>query len=448
MADVHYGQNSYFENDLTARSCVSQSDTFRYAVLPEAAEGMDLDGADDWDGNEQRGYGERGHSEVPETFTMALPEGVSPGERLLCSAPDGKKLRLTIPPGVPAGSVMNLSRDTTSGNWTCVIDAPDDPHERPTYQAFHSSSAFAPIASAVPPLHRSTEQLLRTSLQAAGLARPPMQAPMQVHLSALHTPASSYGPSPCGSCAPSPRGSVSVSAVPPWPLHAAPPNAGASIRAASHAAVSVTGRGTLGLAPARAAPRVVTGGWASNASSRHSSPASTPRAHIVMPPSQSYTPPPVTRTPVAPARGYSSSLPMPGASQPQQPFSRSNSAISMQSQCPAAAPAAVSLHRQQPRASCMQGPSQAPRPMQPTKIPQEPQQKTNLWFSVAQWSPPAKQQQQQLQQLQQPRHHQQGQQKQQPSMQHQQPHSRAPTNRLSVKPVTQRRQRRSVCCAI
>jgi len=333
MADVCYAQNSYFDNDLPTPSSASRENTFRYSVLPEAAEGMDLDGVDDWDNMEQlldnmeqTGLGEVPfgatapceckRDEVPATFTMALPEGVSAGERLICSAPDGQKLRLTIPSGVPAGSAMNLSRDTTSGKWTCVIDEPDEPHKRSTYHDFHTSSACSPIASAVPPLHKSMEQLLRTSLQAAGVARP-----RQVHLSALHTPASSYGPSPCGSYVPSPNGSVSASpggsyVPPPWPHHAAPTTAAATIRAAPYATASAPRCGTLGLAPARAAPRVVTGGWGSNASSRHSSPASTPRARVVMPSSQSYTPPPVTPTPVMAPRGHSSSctVAMPGVS--------------------------------------------------------------------------------------------------------------------------------------
>mmetsp|Transcript_39985 Transcript_39985/g.76678 ORF Transcript_39985/g.76678 Transcript_39985/m.76678 type:complete len:446 (+) Transcript_39985:83-1420(+) len=445
MADVSYAQNSYFERELTALSSTSQpnrGDTSRYAVLPEAAEGMDLDGADDWDDNEQSGRGEVPfgatapceckRDEVPATFTMALPEGVSAGERLICSAPDGQKLRLTIPPGVLAGSSMNLSRDATSGKWMCVIDALDESHEQPTYQAFHSSSTSAPIAFAVPPLHRSTEHLLRISLQAAGFARP-----LQVHLSALHTPAGSYGPSPCGSYVPSPGGSMPASPagsyVPaPWPHHSAPPIVAASARAA-------TGRSTLGLAPARAAPRVVTSGWGSNASSRQTSPASTPRAHIRMGPSQSYTPPPVMPPPVIAKSGLSSSciVAMPGASQPQRSFSRNNT-TPMQPRYPAAAPAAVAVHQQQRRASWTQGQFQASRLSLPTKTPQELQHNTKSWFPVAR--------QQQQQQQQQRRQEQQKQ--QQLLLHHQQFRPRAPANRLSVKPVTQRRQRRSVCCAI
>ena len=56
----------------------------------------------------------------PLVITMTVPPGAVPGTKLLCSAPGGQKLRLTVPRGMPAGSVMTLAHDPVTKAWECV----------------------------------------------------------------------------------------------------------------------------------------------------------------------------------------------------------------------------------------------------------------------------------------------------------------------------------------
>jgi len=61
---------------------------------------------------------------------MVVPEGAVPGTKLQYAAPDGQELRLTVPDGVPPGSVMTLTQDPVSKQWRCMAE-PADPEPAP-----------------------------------------------------------------------------------------------------------------------------------------------------------------------------------------------------------------------------------------------------------------------------------------------------------------------------
>jgi len=87
-------------------------------------------------GNSAGGYFTTGGEAVPAmeeepmTVTLVVPEGATPGTKLQHTAPDGQELRLTVPDGVPAGSVMTLTQDPVTKGWKCMAE-PSEPAAPP-----------------------------------------------------------------------------------------------------------------------------------------------------------------------------------------------------------------------------------------------------------------------------------------------------------------------------
>jgi len=90
-----------------------------------------------WDG-EQSGLGLQPESnmryaenhvapklEEPMTFTIVVPQGMSPGMKLHHTAPDGQDLRLSIPENVSPGSLLTLMQDPVNKTWSCSAEPAD-----------------------------------------------------------------------------------------------------------------------------------------------------------------------------------------------------------------------------------------------------------------------------------------------------------------------------------
>jgi len=75
--------------------------------------------------------------EEPVKVSMVVPEGAAPGMKLTYSAPDGQELRLTVPDGVPAGSVMTLTQDPVTKAWRCMAEPADGDPQPQQQQAPH-----------------------------------------------------------------------------------------------------------------------------------------------------------------------------------------------------------------------------------------------------------------------------------------------------------------------
>lgn len=65
--------------------------------------------------------------EEPLTMTVVVPERATAGMKMRCTVPDGQELRLTVPEGVPPGSVMTLTQDPETKQWKCMAEPADDP---------------------------------------------------------------------------------------------------------------------------------------------------------------------------------------------------------------------------------------------------------------------------------------------------------------------------------
>lgn len=61
------------------------------------------------------------------TVTLTVPDNATPGTKLQYKAPDGQELRLTVPEGVPPGSIMSLTQDPVSKQWKCMAEPADPP---------------------------------------------------------------------------------------------------------------------------------------------------------------------------------------------------------------------------------------------------------------------------------------------------------------------------------
>lgn len=123
-------------------------------------------------------------------MTVVVPEGAQPGMKLCCMAPDGQKLRLTVPEGVPPGSIMSLTQDPATKQWKCMAEPPDDfppemlmeaqtfPHEGrpqppPTQPALPST---LPVRNPAAPQRHSTDP--GGTWPTAGMAGPCMAGAM------------------------------------------------------------------------------------------------------------------------------------------------------------------------------------------------------------------------------------------------------------------------------
>lgn len=77
----------------------------------------------------------------PLQLTVIVPEGAVAGVKLACIAPNGQELRLTLPTGVPVGSVMTLTQDPETKAWSCMADPAEAPRQPNTVPQQPSCSA-------------------------------------------------------------------------------------------------------------------------------------------------------------------------------------------------------------------------------------------------------------------------------------------------------------------
>jgi len=121
----------------------------------------------------------------PNTETFVVPEGATPGTKLMYNAPDGQELRLTVPDGVPPGSVMTLTQDPVTKQWKCMAEPPELPAadpEPPQAQGPVSYAAPPAVSSYLPPQYHP----IMAHPSQAGLMMP--QAHMPVNLSYVPPP--------------------------------------------------------------------------------------------------------------------------------------------------------------------------------------------------------------------------------------------------------------------
>lgn len=95
------------------------------------------------------------------SMTMVVPDRATAGMKLRCTALDGQELRLTLPEGVPAGSVMTLTQDPESKIWKCMAE-PTAPEMLEMPADFYTSpdmvSASMPAAFPRPGLEQPATQ--------------------------------------------------------------------------------------------------------------------------------------------------------------------------------------------------------------------------------------------------------------------------------------------------
>lgn len=100
--------------------------------------------------------------EEPLRIEIVVPEGALPGHKLTCKTPDNQELRLTVPEGVPPGSIMNLTQDPVTKAWKCMAEPADSPEEYeqpPVYEApdtmpivrrYEAPQSYAPPPVGIP----------------------------------------------------------------------------------------------------------------------------------------------------------------------------------------------------------------------------------------------------------------------------------------------------------
>jgi len=69
--------------------------------------------------------------EEPLVVSLVVPDEAGPGTKLQYTAPDGQELRLSVPDGVPPGSLMTLFQDPVTKMWRCEAEPPEDDGEEP-----------------------------------------------------------------------------------------------------------------------------------------------------------------------------------------------------------------------------------------------------------------------------------------------------------------------------
>jgi len=84
-------------------------------------------------------------------FTMVVPDNAPSGTKLHCQAPDGQELRLTVPEGVPPGSVMTLTLEPGTKSWKCMAEPPEV-DRAPPMQSNTVSETVMTYATGQPPV--------------------------------------------------------------------------------------------------------------------------------------------------------------------------------------------------------------------------------------------------------------------------------------------------------
>lgn len=71
------------------------------------------------------------------SFSVSVPDWAGPGVSFQHRMPDGREMDIVVPPGVPAGSVLTLSQDPETGQWSCTAEAtPSKPSAAAAPQSF------------------------------------------------------------------------------------------------------------------------------------------------------------------------------------------------------------------------------------------------------------------------------------------------------------------------
>jgi hypothetical protein len=90
--------------------------------------------------------------EEPLKVSVVVPKGALPGTKLPCATPDGQELRLTVPDGVPPGSLMILTQDSVTKQWNCMAEPVESPvpSEMQPHQQQRLSYAAQPARYSAP----------------------------------------------------------------------------------------------------------------------------------------------------------------------------------------------------------------------------------------------------------------------------------------------------------
>jgi len=121
-------------------------------------------------------------------MTLIVPERAEAGMKLRCTTPDGQELRLTVPEGVAPGSIMTLTQDLETKQWTCMAEPIDDPlppgmlpEEQNTPHEFAGVPSRMPLPPSTEPgqpvRNSLTPQLIGGTWPSAGMTGPCMPAP-------------------------------------------------------------------------------------------------------------------------------------------------------------------------------------------------------------------------------------------------------------------------------
>lgn len=85
--------------------------------------------------------------EMPVSFTVAVPEAAMPGSSFPCRTPNGQELDLTVPPGVPSGTLLTLTLDPATRKWSCEAEVGGG--SSPSRPAATAPTSTAPLATSV-----------------------------------------------------------------------------------------------------------------------------------------------------------------------------------------------------------------------------------------------------------------------------------------------------------
>jgi len=121
--------------------------------------------------------------------TIIVPENAVPGTKLQYTASDGQELRLTVPEGVPPGSIMTLQQDPVTKAWKCMAEPADLPEE-PQPQAQQPQRAHQIIGQSGPSMGANERVMTYvtgpptvTTYSSIGGAAPTVRtAPMPMHM--------------------------------------------------------------------------------------------------------------------------------------------------------------------------------------------------------------------------------------------------------------------------
>lgn len=144
------------------------------------------------------------------TTTIAVPDGAAPGFKMMCTAPDGAEVQLTLPMGISPGSTIQLKKDQTTGLWTMAEPATTTTNQVPL--------GSVGLAGSVP----AVASMATTSI--ASIQAPTIQLPAG-NIASAPTTVFPTAPSASAYAAPSPTASLVLgrtpSYTPPVMMHTA-----------------------------------------------------------------------------------------------------------------------------------------------------------------------------------------------------------------------------------